>query len=102
MVNNSNALTTRIADILDYGADGSTGLYLKEVNGPVLASLQQGFVFEPASSLKVTHHLHAMRQVMMGFDNLNAPVTSRSTTPAAARSAGRRSRTRPWPGRSRP
>jgi len=74
MVNNSNDLTTRIADILDYGADGATGLYLKQVNGPTLASLQQGFVFEPASSIKVTHHLHAMRQVMMGLDDLSTPV----------------------------
>ena len=75
MINNSNELTTRIADILQYGTDGSTGLFLKEVSGPVLASLQQGFVFEPASSIKVTHHLHAIRQVMQGLDDLAAPVT---------------------------
>jgi hypothetical protein len=75
LVNNSNALTTRIANILQYGSDGTTGLYLKEVGGPVLASLEQGFAYEPASSIKVIVLTHAMRQVMLGFDNLNNNVT---------------------------
>ena len=70
MVNNSNDLTTKMGGLLDYGADGSTGVYLKEVQGPVLASLQPDFVYEPASSLKVTHHLYTMRQVMFGYDDL--------------------------------
>jgi hypothetical protein len=66
MLNNSNALTTRIAGILGYGEDGSTGCYLKQVNGPVLASLQQDFVFEPASTIKGLIALHFMREVDAG------------------------------------
>jgi len=72
MVNNSNALTTKMGGLLAYGADGATGVYLKEVEGPVLASLQPHFVYEPASSIKVTHHLYAMREVMFGNDSLDA------------------------------
>jgi len=71
MVNNSNELTTKMGGLLDYGADGSTGAYLKEVRGPVLAALQPDFVYEPASSLKVTHHLYTMRQVQFGYDDLS-------------------------------
>jgi hypothetical protein len=75
LVNNSNALTTHIANILQYGSDGTSGLYLKQVGGPVLASLDQAFVFEPASSIKITVLTHGMRQVMLGLDNLNNNVT---------------------------
>ena len=32
------------------GADGVKGLYLKQVNGSVLANLEDSYVFEPASS----------------------------------------------------
>lgn len=71
MVNNSNALTTKMGELLDYGADGSTGAYLKVVDGPVLASLQPNFVYEPASSIKVTHHLYSMREVMFGNASLS-------------------------------
>ena len=75
MLNNSNALTTKMGGLLGYGADGSTGVYLQEVGGPVLASLQPVFVYEPASSIKVTHHLYAMRQVMIRADYLGATFT---------------------------
>ncbi len=63
MVNNSNALTTRIGDILRDGTDGFSGCYLKQVDGPVLAYLNADTVFEPASMIKVLHHTHAMTQV---------------------------------------
>ena len=75
MVNNSNELTTKMGELLGYGSDGSTGFYLKEVDGPVLASLQPTFVYEPSSTIKVTHHLYAMRQVMIGAESLNAQLT---------------------------
>jgi len=75
MVNNSNALTTKMGELLGYGSDGSTGVYLKEVGGPVLASLQPTFVFEPSSSIKVVHHLYAMRRVMFGDDDLSNSFT---------------------------
>jgi hypothetical protein len=75
LINNSNELTTTMGELLGYGNDGSTGAYLKEVEGPVLASLQPTFVYEPASSIKVTHHLYTMRQVMFGNDDLSAELT---------------------------
>jgi hypothetical protein len=74
MVNNSNAATTRIGDILRDGTDGASGLYLKQMNGAVLASLQAERVFEPASTIKVVIALHAMRQVDAGNASLNQLV----------------------------
>src|SRR3954451_5503028 len=52
MVNNSNAATTRVGQILRSGTDGETGLYLKQVGGGVQAALQEDRIFEPASSIK--------------------------------------------------
>ncbi len=74
MINNSNALTTDIASDLGYGSNGATGLYLKEVGGPVHASLNTAYAFEPASTLKIIHHLHAMREVYFGNDDLDNNV----------------------------
>lgn len=73
--NNSNELTTRIGDILRNGSDGDSGLYLKEVNGGVRASLQQDFVFEPASTIKTLMHAHAMRQIEGGSASLSENLT---------------------------
>ncbi len=70
LLNNSNAITTRVGHQLRTGTDGKVGLYLKEVGGPVLAALQHRFVFEPASTIKVVPHLYAMRQVQNGAANL--------------------------------
>jgi hypothetical protein len=66
MVNNSNAATTRVGQILRGGTDGETGLYLKQVGGSVQASLQDSRIFEPASSIKILVGLHAMRDVDAG------------------------------------
>jgi hypothetical protein len=63
LLNNSNAITTRVGQQLRAGTDGRVGLYLKQVGGPVLAALQEDFVFEPASTIKVVPHLYAMREV---------------------------------------
>lgn len=75
LLNNSNDLTTRVGDILRNGTDGVSGLYLKRVNGPVLANLQEHFAFEPASSIKVLMHGHAMKMVETGFSNLTDQLT---------------------------
>jgi hypothetical protein len=66
MVNNSNAATTRVGQILRGGTDGETGLYLKQVGGSVQASLQDHRIFEPASTIKILIGLHAMRDVDAG------------------------------------
>ena len=57
--------------LLQDNTDGSAGsyavgIYLKEVNGPALEQFNASFVFEPASTIKVLHHLHAMLQVEAG------------------------------------
>lgn len=73
--NNGNALETRVSEILRGGTDGVRGAYLKRVNGPVLASVMGDEIFEPASMIKVLHHVHAMRRVDAGTDALNNLVS---------------------------
>ena len=63
LINNSNAITTRVGEMLRNGTDGTKGLYLEEVGGPVLANLMNDYVFEPASTLKVAVHLHTIQQI---------------------------------------
>ncbi|WP_161938072.1 serine hydrolase [Mastigocoleus testarum] len=72
MLNNANLLTTRIGEMLRNNTDGVSGLYLKKVNGSVLASLKADISFYPASTIKVLEHLHAMKQVEAGKVNLNS------------------------------
>jgi len=74
MINNLNDASREMAESLGYGGDGATGFYLKEVNGPVVISLQPDYVFEPASSIKIAHHLHAMREVMLGQASLSEMI----------------------------
>ncbi len=63
MLNNSNSLTSRIGGMMRDNTNGAVGLHLRQINGPVLASLQSDRVFYPASTIKVLEHLHAMRSV---------------------------------------
>jgi hypothetical protein len=75
MVNNSNEVTTRVGEILRASnATADTGLYLKQVGGPVLAGLRQDDRFEPASMIKALLNLTAMRAVQGGQANLNDPL----------------------------
>ena len=74
MVNNSNAATTRVGQILRGGTDGETGMYVKQVGGAVQAALQDARIFEPASSIKILVGLHAMRQVAAGTSSLSQSV----------------------------
>jgi len=63
MLNNSNAATTRVGQILRNGTDGVSGFHLKRVGSSVEASLQPDFAFSPASSIKALIGVHAMRQI---------------------------------------
>jgi hypothetical protein len=74
MLSNANDLTVEMGGILEWGSDGNTGAYLKEVDGGTLASLNPDFIFEPASTIKAVHHLHTMRDVMMGGADLSDPI----------------------------
>ena len=55
LINNSNAETTRVGEMLRSNTDGTVGLYLKQVGGPVLASLMDTTTFEPASTIKASY-----------------------------------------------
>jgi len=47
----------RVVDILENNSvNGTVGVYLKEVNGPVLAGYNESFIFEPASTIKVLEY----------------------------------------------
>jgi hypothetical protein len=75
MLNNSNEITTRVGNLLRAdNVGGVEGLYLKQVGGPVLAALEDGTVYEPASSIKVLIHLYALTQVQNGNISLNTQV----------------------------
>ena len=70
--NNSNALSTRLSEILRGGfSTGVKGAYIKRVNGPILGSIMRNHVFDPASVLKTLHLYGMMRQVRAGTRNLN-------------------------------
>ena len=70
-LDDSNPITSRVGQLLRAGGiNGVQGLYLKQVGGPVLANLEESFVYEPASSIKVLPHLYAMTQVQNGAATL--------------------------------
>ncbi len=64
----ANELSDRIEQLLDDNTDGTVGLYLKQVNGPVLANLNEFFPTYPSSTIKAVQHLHAIRAVEAGLD----------------------------------
>lgn len=45
MINNSNAATSRIGELLRSATSAPTGLYVKQVGGPVSAALQEDYIF---------------------------------------------------------
>jgi hypothetical protein len=71
MINNSNAYTTRIGNILRSNGAGWRGFYFKQVNGPVIGSLNAQRAFEPASCIKIVIAVYAMRQVQSGAAHLS-------------------------------
>ena len=84
-LNNVNALTASIRDKYWSVAQGrgSWGWTLKQVNGPTLTALQDTKQFEPASTIKVLYHLHAIKQRQAGFVTDGSGATFRyKSTPA--------------------
>lgn len=70
MVNNSNALSTRLSLLMRNNTDGHSGVFLKRANGAELAYINGDRPHEPASTLKTLHLLEAMRQVQFGNTTL--------------------------------
>lgn len=66
-VNNSNALTTSIGNAMRSRTDGQVGCWMQRMNGGNLANLNGDTQFEPASTMKTLHHVHAMRRVHLGL-----------------------------------
>jgi hypothetical protein len=76
MINNSNAITTRVGNLIRNGlGSGVQGLYLKQVGGSVLAALEDGTIYEPASSIKALANLYSMTKVENGSIHLTTPIT---------------------------
>jgi hypothetical protein len=66
-----------IYDDAMFGTVGGTGgFYLKAVGGPVLLDSNETYVHDPASAIKVLGHLHALREVQAGRDDLFASFSS--------------------------
>jgi hypothetical protein len=60
-VDNAGSQTRRIRNImLNEPGLGNFGFRLKEVGGPALASLNENFVWEPASTVKLLHGVYAI------------------------------------------
>ena len=87
VTDNANAQTKRIRDyILDdnrgFGysnaAGGTMGFMLKEVGGPVLASINPDFVWEPASTVKLLHAIYALWRCSLWVDSLGSNVEYRN------------------------
>jgi hypothetical protein len=84
MINNSNAITTRVGNILRSGGVGGVqGLYLKQVGHSVLANLEDNVTYEPASSIKVLAHLYAITQLQYGTVSLKTKITHYTNGPAS-------------------
>jgi len=49
---------------------GTAGFLLKQVGGPVLLNDDETYVHDPASAIKVLAHLHSLREVAAGRDQL--------------------------------
>jgi hypothetical protein len=75
LVDNANAQSRRLRDYM--AAQATTGTYgfmAKRVNGPVVASLNEHFEFEPASTMKIVHAAYAIRQCSSGQSNLDGLI----------------------------
>ena len=74
-INNSNALTTSIGAAMRNRTDGQVGCWMERMNGGNVANLNGDTQFEPASTMKTLHHVHAMRRVNLGAVNLSTLLT---------------------------
>ncbi|MBK8167995.1 MAG: serine hydrolase [bacterium] len=67
LVDNANDQTRRVRGYMgEQATQGAYGFKLKQVGGPVIASLNENFVFEPASTMKILHGVGAIRECAQG------------------------------------
>ena len=62
----------------------TTGYYLREIDGPVHANLNEAVQWEPASAIKALIFAHAMRQVDDGVVTLATQIPNQWTLPAGS------------------
>ena len=80
MVDNANAETRRVRDIIaGQMSNGTYGFKVKQVGGPVIASLNEDFAYEPASMIKILHGAYAIDRCAAGLDNLNNTLLNDDT-----------------------
>jgi hypothetical protein len=73
MLNDLNSESSRLREIMRTGLNGGVyGVYVKKVGSSAPVGLQQNTIFEPASTMKVVHHLYTMQRIMNGLDSLGA------------------------------
>jgi hypothetical protein len=73
MLDNASPETRRIERMMAPGlASGGYGAYLKRVGGSPSLDVNSGFVFDPASSLKVVYEVYAMQHDHAILDTANA------------------------------
>ncbi len=68
--NNVNALTTTVGGLMRNTTTGKVGCWMERINGGNVANLNGDAVFEPASTMKTLHHVHAMRRVALNAVSL--------------------------------
>jgi hypothetical protein len=73
-INNSNALTTDIGAAMRAQTDGQVGLWMERINGGNIANLNGDTQFEPASTMKTLHHVHAMRRIYLNATTLGTMI----------------------------
>lgn len=80
MVDNVNTETRRVRDIIaNQMSNGTYGFKVKQVGGPVIASLNEDFAYEPASMIKILHGAYSIDRCAAGLDNLNNTLLNDDT-----------------------
>jgi len=77
-INNSNPFETVVGDAMRSATDGTVGFLLANIDNSiplVYGSLNGIKPFEPASTIKVLPHVHAMRRVYFNNVTLSTPLT---------------------------
>ncbi|MBL8898716.1 MAG: hypothetical protein JNM84_13850 [Planctomycetes bacterium] len=72
LLNNTDPLATQVGGLMRNASDGAIGCYLKEVGGPIGASLRSWHTIEPAGALKLLLHAHGMKLVEQGYEQLGS------------------------------
>jgi hypothetical protein len=89
LINNVNAETARIRNLIGNDlSKGAWGFFVKRAGGGEVIGLQPDLIFEPASAIKATHAVHALRAVQNGPLELTSDVTWYARPGDAARYPG--------------